>query len=143
LLTSTEVQASGHIVKNIIKLLLIAALIVPSAFAGGSIGWADVKTAISKSDPELVKRIEQHFKVNESGGGVRLGPHFGERQGERIAPYHFGAEDKKTHQRCVLVIQESDDYEYTGRFKFTREDEKEAPQPGEPQDAAQPKKEGP
>lgn len=125
--------------KAIIKLLLAATLLMTPAFAGGSIGWDDVKARISKSDPELVKRIEQFFEVNESGGAVRLGPHFGERAGERIAPYQFGAEDKKTHQRCVLVIQESDDFDYTGRFKFTREDERQEPQQDKSQGADQPK----
>ena len=88
--------------------------------AGGSISWEDVKSRIAKSDPELVKVIENSFIVNRSGGGVRLGPHFGERQGERILPYEFGAEDKKTKIRCVLVIEESEDYEFTGRFKFNK-----------------------
>jgi hypothetical protein len=106
--------------KTIIKLIILTTLCVQSAMAGGSISWGDVKTRIAKSDPQLVKVIENSFIVNRSGGAVRLGPHFGERQGERIPPYEFGAEDKKTKIRCVLVIEESEDYEFTGRFKFTK-----------------------
>lgn len=86
--------------------------------AGGSIGWVDVKAKIERTDPELVKIIERDFNVDSSGGGVRLGPQFGDRQGERIPPFRFGAMNRKSKERCVLVIEESDDYEFTGRFKF-------------------------
>ncbi len=96
-----------------------------SALAGGSISWDDVKSRIVKSDPELVKMIEHSFIVNRSGGGVRLGPSFGERQGERIAPYEFGAEDRRSKEKCILVIEESEDYEYTGRFKFIKKPSKD------------------
>ncbi len=106
--------------KTIIKLIILTTLCVQSAMAGGSISWEDVKTRIAKSDPGLVKIIENAFIVDRSGGGVRLGRDFGERQGERIAPYEFGAEEKRTKIRCVLVIEESEDYEFTGRFKFIK-----------------------
>jgi hypothetical protein len=109
--------------KTSITLILSTLLFVQVAHAGGSISWEDVKPRIAKSDPELVKIIERSFIVNKVGGGVRLGPQFGERQGERIAPYEFGAENRKTKAKCVLVIEESEDYEFTGRFKFTQKPE--------------------
>ena len=105
--------------KTIIAMAIALTLCVQCALAGGSIGWDEVKSRISKSDPELVKVIETAFVVEKSGGAVRLGPQFGERQGERIAPYEFGAEERKTKAKRVLVIEESEDYEFTGRFKFT------------------------
>jgi hypothetical protein len=105
--------------KTIIALTMASILCVQCALAGGSIGWEEVKSKISKSDPELVKVIEKAFVVEKSGGAVRLGPQFGERQGERIAPYEFGAVEIKTKTKRVLVIEESEDYEFTGRFKFT------------------------
>lgn len=106
--------------KTITKLVILVILSIQCAFAGGSNSWEDVKARIAKSDPELVKAIERSFIVNRSGGGVRLGSQFGERQGGRIASYEFGAEDRKTKAKCILVIEESDDYEYTGRFKFVK-----------------------
>lgn len=107
--------------KPMMKLLLLTIACAQSAVAGGSISWDDVRARIAKSDPEIVKVIENTFVVNQSGGGVRLGPHFGERQGERISPYEFGVEEKKTKIRYVLVIRESEDYEFTGRFCFLKE----------------------
>lgn len=104
--------------KPFLVVLTLALLCLQSARAGGSIGWDDVKTRISITDPELVKTIEKSFTVNRSGGARRLGPHFGERQGERITPYEFGAENRETGEKCLLVIEESDDHEFTGRFKF-------------------------
>ena len=104
-------------------------LFVQSALAGGSISWEEVKSRISKTDPELVKMIEKSFAVSPGGGALRLGPHFGDRQGERIAPYEFGADNRKTGEACRLVIEESDDFQFTGRFKFTVNLEQEEKQP--------------
>jgi len=109
--------------KASVILILSTLLFIQITLAGGSISWEDVKPQIAKSDPELVKIIERSFVVNRVGGGVRLGPQFGERQGERIAPYEFGAENRKTKERCVLVIEESEDFEFTKRFKFTQKPE--------------------
>ncbi|MCX6874805.1 MAG: hypothetical protein NTW21_13505 [Verrucomicrobia bacterium] len=109
--------------KTYLTLVLATLFFVQVAFAGGSISWDDVKPRLAKSDPELVKIIERSFVVNKVGGGVRLGPQFGERQGERIAPYEFGAAHRKTKAKCVLVIEESEDHEFTGRFKFTQKPE--------------------
>lgn len=88
------------------------------AFAGGSISWEHVKADIAKDDPALVKTLEKHFTIARSGGGMRLGPHFGERAGERIAPYDFEAVHKKDGKACSLKIEESDDYDFTKRYKF-------------------------
>lgn len=117
--------------KKIITLTIATVLCLQYALAGGSISWEDVKSRILKRDPELVKVIEKSFAVDRSGGAVRLGPQFGERQGERIAPYEFGAEDRRTNGKCVLVIQESDDHEFTGRFKFIRKHEEAKNQAGQ------------
>ena len=104
--------------KTIITLSIASILCIQSAFAGGSISWEDVKARISKTDPELVTVIEKTFIVERSGGAVRLGPQFGEQHGERIAPYEFRAKNKITKEKHVLVIQESTDHEFTGRFTF-------------------------
>ena len=90
----------------------------PMARAGGSIGWDDVRARIVKTDPDLIKIIDTTFDVNKSGGGVRLGNQFGDRVGERIPPYDFDAVRKSTGEKYHLEILESDDFEFTGRYKF-------------------------
>lgn len=87
--------------------------------AGGSIGWDEVRLRIAKTDPQLVASIEKNFVVSETGGGVRLGKAFGERAGERIPPYDFDAIRKGTHDHYHLQIEESADFEFTGRYQFT------------------------
>jgi len=104
--------------KTIITLGIVWTLCIPCAFAGGSISWEDVKARISKTDPELVTVIEKTFAVERTGGAVRLGPQFGEQHGERIAPYEFRVKNRTTKAKHVLVIQESTDHEFTGRFTF-------------------------
>jgi len=91
----------------------------PMAQAGGSIGWDDVRGRIAKTDPDLIKIIDAAFDVNKSGGGVRLGHQFGDRVGERIPPYDFDAVRKTTGEKYNLIIDQSDDFEFTGRYKFT------------------------
>jgi len=104
--------------KTIITLCVAWILCIQCTFAGGSISWEDVKARISKTDPELVTVIEKTFIVERTGGAVRLGPQFGEQHGERIAPYEFRAKNKATKTKHALVIQESTDHEFTGRFSF-------------------------
>lgn len=103
---------------RIILLFIVGICLCPIAHAGGSIGWDEVKSRLVKSDPELVKCIEINFTVNRVGGGVRLGNQFGERVGERIPPYDFDAIRKSTGEKYHLEILESDDFEFTGRYKF-------------------------
>lgn len=114
--------------KNPIRILLLSVMLIQGAFAWGSIDWLEVKSRIAKSDSPLVGMIEKSFVVSPVGTGMRLGPRFGERQGERIAPYRFHAENRKTKEEVYLVIEESDDFEYTGRFKFTWERVQQADQ---------------
>lgn len=107
--------------KTSLRIILLWVTLIQVTFAWGSIDWVEVKSRVAKTDPKLLGIIERSFIVSPGGTGVRLGPLFGERQGERIAPYRFYAENRKTKEEVVLVIQESDDYEYSGRFKFTWE----------------------
>ncbi len=107
--------------KSIIYVIMSIVASCGIASAGGSIAWSDAKTKIAKTDTELVKILERDFDVDASGGGVRLGPRFEDRQGERISPFSFGAMNRKTKERCDLVIEESDDFGSTGRFKFVVE----------------------
>ena len=101
---------------------------VQVALGGGSLPWDAVKAQIVKTDPELIKIIEATFIVSPLGGGVRMGPHFGDRHGDIISPFRFEAVNRKSKEKIVLVIEESDDFQFTDRFKFTLERAKKADQ---------------
>lgn len=90
-------------------IFLVTLSLIESASAWGSVGWDEVKAEISKTDPKIVRVIEGNFIVKRIGVGVRLGPQFGERQGERIAPYEFAAVERKTGRKMYLRIVESED----------------------------------
>lgn len=126
--------------KTSLRIILSWVALMQFTFAGGSIDWVEVKSRVAKTDAKLVEVIERSFIVSSGGAGVRLGHHFGDRQGERIAPYRFHAQNRKTKEEIVLVIEESDDFEYTGRFKFTWEwpHKAEAEPPATGQPAARP-----
>ena len=111
---------------------------VQCALGGGSLPWDAVKTQIVKTDPELIKIIEAMFIVRPRGGGVRMGPQFGDRHGDIIAPFRFEGVNRKTKEKVVLVIEESEDFQFTGRFKFTLEWPEKADQPGTGQPAIKP-----
>ena len=115
-LLTTDVRQK---IMKLIFLFLASVGFCSIAHAGGSIGWDDVKARISKSDSEIIKVIETNFTVNKSGGALRLGHQFGERVGERIPPYDFDTICKATGEKYRLVIDQSDDFEFTGRYKFT------------------------
>jgi len=100
-------------------ILLISNFLTGAVWAGGSIAWIDVRNRVRQSDPKLINRIEEVFSVNRVGGATRLGHQFGERVGERIPPYEFEAVRKSTGEFYRLVIDQSDDFEFTGRYKFT------------------------
>ena len=105
--------------KSSVLFVIFATIFLPSAFAGGTTSWKVVRAEMAKKDPELVKVIEHNFLLAEFGSGRRLGPQFRDRHGDIIPPYQFRAENRKTKAKLLLVIEESEDYTYTGRFKFT------------------------
>ncbi len=110
--------AFGKDMRAFLLLLLFYICACSLAHAGGSISWDEVRNRICKSDTELVKCIEAHFKVNRVGGGMRLGHQFGDQVGTRIPPYDFDAILISTGDKYHLEISESDDFEFTGRYKF-------------------------
>lgn len=104
--------------KAILQLLTLFMALTPAALlhAGGSISWDEVKRKISETDAKFVEMIEKHIEIDPDGTGVRLGPHFGEREGERVAPFYFTATGKADGARYMITIDLSPDFEYTGRY---------------------------
>jgi len=80
-------------------------------FAGGSVGWDQVRAEIMRDDPGLLAFIETHFDIRHSGGAVRVGrdasgnatiPELG--VGARIPPYEFYAKPKDTPGDYTLYL---------------------------------------
>ena len=95
------------------------AALLGAAHGMGTIAWGDIRARIARSDPELLRLIEKNFTVDPMGVALKLGPAFGKSAGQSVPPYDFDAVRKSTGDRYNLQIQESDDYEFTGRFRFT------------------------
>jgi hypothetical protein len=89
------------------------------AFAGGSIAWSEAAARISRSDPNLVQIITKNFSVQRVGGATRIGSRVDpERAGERVPPYDFNAVRRDTGKEVILKIDQSPDFDFTGRYFF-------------------------
>ena len=89
--------------RSVPRVVIIAAmLLLPcEVFAGGSIGWQNVRGRVRREDAALVAWIEQTFDVRESGGAMRVGRQAdgkptvdGAQIGDRVPPYEFPARPK-------------------------------------------------
>ena len=86
-------------------------------FAGGSIGWEDVRGRISREDAELIAWVEQTFDVRDSGSAMRVGRQAdgkptveGAQIGDRVAPYEFSARPKRSAGDYTLYLT----FDYSG-----------------------------
>jgi len=105
--------------KSLATLILLTA-IFSNAFAGGSISWLEVVERIGHTDSNLIKIIQTQFSVDRVGGAVRIGNRADqEHAGERIPPYEFNALQKDTDKKVILTIDQSPDFDFTGRYFFT------------------------
>ncbi|MCP5535348.1 MAG: hypothetical protein H7A51_03835 [Akkermansiaceae bacterium] len=73
-------------------------------WAGGSVSFADDVKPLLDQQPALKKLILDTFEVSNIGVGVRLGRHFTELGGARIAPYEFEATSKVSGKKFLLTI---------------------------------------
>lgn len=97
---------------RVICILTLGILGVSSCFAGGSIGWDEVKAKISKDDPFLINLIERQYDVSRVGGALRVGRDAagnstveGLEIGTRLPPYDFNAKPKGMQGDWTLHIQ--------------------------------------
>jgi hypothetical protein len=106
---------SYNLMKFVSVLILTAFL--SSAFGGGSISWSEVVERINRSDPKLIEIIQKNFSVERVGDAVRVGYRVDpEHAGDRIPPYSFMAIQKDGGRKVVLEINQSPDFEFTGRY---------------------------
>lgn len=106
-------------------ILLMALMVSPCCFAGGSIGWAEVSTRIARSDPNLIKVINDAFDVSPVGGALRLGPRSvdvveGKAEvGKREPPFEFDYKPKGTTGLFSLHMTIDEGGNGEGRWHFT------------------------
>ncbi len=94
---SEAICQSGRLFRPCVSILccLILLLSGPSARAGGSIAWEDVRGRLAKDAPGLLRVIEETFDVDCVGGALRLGPRSVDVMegradvGQRVPPYTF------------------------------------------------------
>jgi hypothetical protein len=85
--------------KACLTFLVVLASALP-CMAGGSIGWEDVSSRLSRTAPELLRVINDSFEVAPGGGALRLGPHSldvieGRAEvGTKVPPYEFDCKPK-------------------------------------------------
>jgi len=86
----------------------VSACLVVSAYAEGSITFADDALPVLRREPELLKFVQQSLDVAPGGWGVRLGRDFGADVGKRIPPFSFEARPKgqKGPYTLLLVIND-------------------------------------
>ncbi|NWK56278.1 hypothetical protein HW115_11705 [Verrucomicrobiaceae bacterium N1E253] len=72
--------------------------------AGGSVSYQDQVAPLLVQQPTLKKLIEKSFKLPDSGFATRLGNHFKNLGGLRIAPYSFVVESKDGKAKYNLTI---------------------------------------
>jgi hypothetical protein len=108
----------------LLTIVVTALLLARGVFAGGSVGWEDVRGVIDREDPTLCAWVERTFEVRESGGGMRVGRQAdgrptveGAEVGERMPPYEFPAKPKGSAGDYTLYLT----------FDYTERDEEKKP----------------
>lgn len=87
-----------------IAILATMALSVSIAFAGGSVSFEEAALPLLRTQPHLLRFIQQSLDVAPVGEGVRLGLNEGEQAGKRITPFQFEARPKGTNGPYTLIL---------------------------------------
>jgi len=106
LLNRIKEAIRGNIPSLIAFLILLASSF--SALAGGSVGYEERAIPLLRTQPDLLRFVQQSLDVAPVGWGVRLGRDFGDRVGERIPPFHFEARPKGHKGPYTLVLTIND-----------------------------------
>jgi hypothetical protein len=108
------------------SIILVFALVVsPLCFGGGSIGWDDVSTRVGRSDPGLIKVINDAYKVAPVGSALRLGPRSVDvvegkaEAGTRLPPYEFDCKPKGKPGPFSLHLTIDEGGDGKGNWHFT------------------------
>lgn len=78
---------------RLLPLFAFAVIIPRFAMAAGSCSWEDVQTLLAQA-PQIRQYVESTLEVEPNGTAMRLGSHYVNLSGSRVAPYHFRAKPK-------------------------------------------------
>jgi len=78
---------------RLLPLFAFAILFPRLALATGSCSWEDVQTLLAQA-PQIRQYVESSLDIEPSGTAMRLGSHYANLSGSRVAPYHFRAKPK-------------------------------------------------
>ena len=84
--------------------IFILALIPSFLIAGGSCSWDDDVKPLFDDQPALLKHLEATLDFEKVGSAVRLGRHFTNLSGRRMAPYVFLAKPKGVDGEFVFEM---------------------------------------
>lgn len=84
---------------------ILAAFHPLDGFAEGSCTWEEAR-AILEQSPELLAHVEQTLTVDPTGFALRLGAHYTDLSGQRVAPFTFRAVSRSSPAVALeLVVQ--------------------------------------
>ncbi|MEO0446359.1 MAG: hypothetical protein AAF191_09830 [Verrucomicrobiota bacterium] len=78
-----------------------------SSLAEGSCHWDDGRALLEQA-PAMLEYVEQSLDVESFGFALRLGPHFPDLSGTRVAPYTFRAQSKFNEDHWFELVLEAD-----------------------------------
>jgi len=89
--------------------LSLITLSVPllDGFAEGSCTWEDAKVIVEQS-PALLAHLEETLEIADTGFALRLGPHYTDLSGQRVAPYTFQAVSKTEAATPLELVVEAE-----------------------------------
>ena len=82
----------------------MSALFTSAVFAGGSVSFEERAIPLLRTQPALLRFVQQSLDVAPVGDAVRLGKQFGDRVGERITPFSFEARPKGADGPFTLLL---------------------------------------
>lgn len=88
-------------------LAIFSLLPPPDAFSEGSCTWDEAR-AILEQSPELLAHVEQTLDVEATGFALRLGAHYTDLSGQRVAPFTFRAVSKTSPSLALELVVEAE-----------------------------------
>lgn len=86
---------------------ILAAFHPLDGFAEGSCTWEEAR-AILEQSPELLAHVEQTLAVDPTGFALRLGAHYTDLSGQRVAPFTFRAVSKGATSVALELVVEAE-----------------------------------